>query len=206
MNTFEELPANAYSIAKRKLILGIGINDVNYQVSPKVNGKTIFCPYYSVWRNMLKRCYCIQYQRNQPTYIECTVCKEWLTFSNFKEWMQSQDWEGKELDKDLLLKGNKVYSPETCIFVTRAVNSLLGNHAASRGKYVTGICWSTRDKKFIAQCSVRGVRKTLGYFNTEEEAEKVYKYFKKNHILEIANEQLDLRLKNALIHTANEDF
>lgn len=49
----------------------------------------------------------------------CSVCEEWLTFSNFKRWMEQQDYEGKALDKDLLVSQNKTYSSETCVFVPR---------------------------------------------------------------------------------------
>ena len=72
---------------------------------------------------MLQRCYSESHLVRQPTYKGCSVCEEWLTFSNFKSWMEQQDWEGKQLDKDLLVYKNKIYSPETCVFVSSVINS-----------------------------------------------------------------------------------
>lgn len=106
----------------RSLLYGVGVNDADYQVSPLVSGRQIICKYYARWVNMLKRCYCLKFNKNRSNYDGYTVCEEWHTFSNFKTWMETQDWEGKELDKDLRGNGKKVYSPETCTFVTREVN------------------------------------------------------------------------------------
>ena len=76
---------------------------------------------YSHWRGMLMRCYDQKYLQKYPTYIDCTVCEDWLNFSNFQQWYNKNYYEipGETmcLDKDILVKGNKVYSPDTCIFV-----------------------------------------------------------------------------------------
>ncbi len=77
---------------------------------------------YVTWYSMIERCYGVRYQKRCPTYIGCTVCREWHNFQNFAEWMDSQDYEGKDLDKDIKAKGNKVYSPDTCAFVSHAEN------------------------------------------------------------------------------------
>ena len=94
----------------RKLVCGVGINDADYAVvewetigyvNGKQNQKRVWeCPYYKVWGSMLKRCYSDKYQERYQTYKGCTVSEEWLTFSNFKNWMEKQDWEGKHLDKE----------------------------------------------------------------------------------------------------------
>ena len=118
----------------RKLVCGVGNNDSDYVVTKfetiVVNGKLKqkliwVCPYYRVWKGMLERCYSIKYQESQPTYIGCSVTDEWLTFSAFKNWMEKQNFEGMQLDKDLLIEGNKVYSPETCVFVSGMVNNFI---------------------------------------------------------------------------------
>ena len=118
---------------RTRLVCGVGINDADYKVELKrvvgrVNGKPIreidwICPFYYKWRNMLVRGYSRKLKDRHKTYEECYVCEEWLRFSNFKAWMEQQDWEGKQLDKDLLVIGNKLYSPSTCCFVSRQVNS-----------------------------------------------------------------------------------
>ena len=108
-----------------RLVYGVGINDADYvvqkfetigYVSGKKKQKRVWrCPYYRVWTHMLERCYDVKRQERQPTYKDCSVSTEWLTFSVFKSWMEKQDFEGKQLDKDLLIEGNKIYSAETCV-------------------------------------------------------------------------------------------
>jgi hypothetical protein len=89
MNEFIEIPANKYSLAKRKLLYGVGINDSNYLTNTTDDsGKAHMCPYYAVWSKMLTRCYSTAFQKKHPTYINCTLHAEWLTFSNFKNWMK----------------------------------------------------------------------------------------------------------------------
>ena len=87
---------------------------------------------------MLDRAYSDKYKQRQPTYRDVTVCEEWHSFMRFRAWMVEQDWEGKELDKDILFQGNKVYSPDTCVFVDKAVNLFLTDCAASRGEWPLG--------------------------------------------------------------------
>lgn len=86
----------------KQLVHGMGFNDADYVVYPRINGKQIMCPFYSKWANMLKRCFSSKYQETHPTYIGCSVIKKWLTFSNFRSWMINQDWKDKVLDKDTL--------------------------------------------------------------------------------------------------------
>ena len=100
-----------------KLVFGVGINDADYVVQKfetigyvdgKQERKLVWaCPYYRAWKNMLARCYYHKVQGNRPTYSGCIVSEEWLRFSNFRRWMANQDFEGKQLDKDLLFEGNK---------------------------------------------------------------------------------------------------
>jgi hypothetical protein len=79
--------------------------------------------FYSRWVLMLSRCYSERYQKNFPTYIGCTVCKEWHNFQNFAKWMSDKDYKDKQLDKDILIKGNREYSPLACMFVTQKENA-----------------------------------------------------------------------------------
>lgn len=119
----------------KKLIHGVGINDAGYNISistrlPNGRRQEQRCPYYKRWVNMLTRCYSKAEQARNPCYIGCVVCPEWLTFSNFKRWMEQQDWKGKELDKDKHGDG-KLYSPTTCEFLTyQEHNKLQGKHHA----------------------------------------------------------------------------
>ena len=195
---------------KIKLVYGVGINDADYAVTKKeiieVNGKrkqklVWECPYYRVWLNMLQRCYSAKYQEKKPTYRCCSVSQEWLTFSVFKCWMESQDFGGKQLDKDLLFEGNKVYSTETCVFVTSMVNSFTTDSGASRGEWLLGVHWHKRDGKFVSMCSNPFTKKQehLGYFTCELEAHQSWLKRKLEMAHLLAAEQTDERVAKALI-------
>ena len=109
-----------------------------------------------------------------------------------------------ELDKDLLTKGNKVYSENTCVFIPKEINSVLTKRTASRGEYLIGVCWHKRDKAFIARLGKnKGKRENLGYFKTEIEAFNAYKIAKESFIKEQANKwksQINNRAYEALMN------
>jgi len=200
MNTFIELPTKR-DLNKIKLTFGIGINDANYVVKVVKGGKQVFCPYYRVWLDMLRRCYDTKFHVKQPTYSNCYVCLEWLLFSNFKQWMEKQDWFGKALDKDLLSKGNRCYSPETCVFISKTLNNLLNTKEASRGALKIGVL--KVNNTFSAQISVEGKRVRLSSFKTEEEASQAYINYKSNHIRNLAELPENCYIKEALLRQAS---
>lgn len=107
---------------------------------------------------MMRRCYDPKYHEKEPTYKGCEVCKEWLNFQMFAEWYYKNHYEieGQRicLDKDILLKGNKIYSADTCIFVPHRINSLFVKSYKLRGELPIGVSYHKRDKKFRADCSV----------------------------------------------------
>jgi len=138
---------------KNKLVCGVGINDADYEVQPIINGKRVMCPFYAKWVGMLERCYSEKFQNKWPTYIGCYVILDWIYFSNFKYWMQTQPWEGKHLDKDILFPGNKVYGPYTCVFVDQKVNMFLTDSGATRGQYPIGVYYHKESRKFSSVCS-----------------------------------------------------
>lgn len=184
-----------------KLVCGVGINDSETKVQQYESGKLVWiCPFYLKWRSMLQRCYCQKLHEKHPSYIECSVCEEWLTFSNFREWMKSKNWQDKHLDKDLLIEGNKVYSPDTCIFVSGKVNNFTIDRAAKRGDYLIGVCWNKKSGKFKSQCKnpFTGKVEHLGLFKSELDAHKAWKKRKHEHALKLADEIEDQRLKLAL--------
>ena len=142
-----------------RIVYGFGINDADYQVDRKitVNGKQVrfsggVCPFYAKWAQMIRRCYDPAYHKHRPTYLGCSVDARWIYFSNFKLWMEAQDWEGMELDKDILVVGNKVYSPETCCFVPRLVNNFVAENQGIRGEWPIGVYQRGDTKKFVARC------------------------------------------------------
>jgi hypothetical protein len=144
---------------------------------------------YSVWLSMLTRCYNERFLMTNETYIGCTVCDEWLDFQNFAEWFNENHIDGYQLDKDLIIKGNKIYSPQTCCFVPQEINLLLVNRKRDRGEYPIGV---SRDKtKMSAHIVIKAKQVYLGNYNTVEEAFNAYKTAKEANILSMAEEYKD---------------
>lgn len=128
--------ANKRTGRPRSKVYGVGINDADYFVRETINGKRITCPYYATWTEMIRRCYSKAEHKRNPTYENCSAADEWLYFSTFKLWMEKQDWRGKQLDKDILFPGNKLYSPATCRFISSQLNSVLVNCNNNCGRFV----------------------------------------------------------------------
>jgi len=188
-------------ISRRKPLFGVGVNDSDYITNPVIGDSRIMCPFYSKWRKMMERCYSKKLQRKHPTYIGCSIAPEWRSFMSFRSWMIKQDWEGKQLDKDILFPGNKVYSPETCVFVSPEINTLLVDCKASRGKYPQGVHLNKTNGKFIAQARAYGKKKNLGSFNTVEAAHAAARKAKAKHITNIAQTQSE-PIRTALLRHA----
>ena len=193
-----------------KLVYGVGVNDLGYRVHVREwvteNGgkrvrKLVFrCPYYEVWKSMLKRCYSEKSLESYPTYIGTSVCNEWLYASAFKEWMDQQDWEGKSLDKDIIAPGSKLYSPQTCAFVLPATNLFVTARNACRGDYPIGVSLFKRTGKYRARCSnpFTGENEHLGYFSTPVEAHEAWRKRKHELAQLVAATELDPRIIEAL--------
>lgn len=148
---------------------------------------------YSFWNNMIKRCYSKITNKYRPTYENKIVCEEWLNYNTFYKWYKdnyySIDDEKMMLDKDILYKGNKIYSPETCIFVPQYINSLFTKCTKARGKYLIGV--SFIEDKYISHISKNGKNIILGRFDSEKEAHERYKIEKERFIKQKADEYKD---------------
>jgi len=144
-----------YEMAK-KLVCGVGFNDADYGGFHKVDGKAITCPYYRRWRNRLKRCYWSNTHSRQPTYLGCKGSEDWFSFVSFKTWMESQDWKGKYLDKDVIGDG-VVYSKNTCVFISLDLNAFMNDHGARRGDCPIGV--NRYGCRFVAKVSISGTQK-----------------------------------------------
>ena len=192
---------------KVRKVCGVGINDADYPVAKwesrgitkgKRSRKLLWiCPFYRTWFNMIQRCYNEDYKTKHQTYKDCVVCEDWLIFSKFKTWMEQQDWNNKQLDKDLLIRDNKVYSPENCVFVSSEVNLFITESNAIRGLYPIGVCLLRG--RFRAQINLNGNKKIVGTFKTPEDAHKAWLEAKLELAKEIAARQTDERVAKALI-------
>ena len=161
---------------------------------------------YELWKSMLRRCYSDKYQKKYPTYEGCEVSDKFKSYEHFYEWCNKQigfDNDGFHLDKDLLIKGNKVYSEDSCVFIPQEINTLLTKSTSSRGEHLIGVCWHKARKAFMAQVGKgKGKLKHLGYFTTEIEAFNAYKQTKEAFVKEQANKyksRIDPRAYEALM-------
>ena len=188
-------------------VYGVGILGTKYP--SKVNGRNI--KEYDLWYSMLQRCYSNTYKKKQPTYEGCEVSDNFKYYEYFYEWCHSQIGFGNDgngfpfhLDKDLLVKGNKVYSENTCVFLPQEINSLLTKCTASRGEYLIGVSWDKTKKAFVARVNKnKGKPEWLGLFKTEIEAFNTYKTAKETFVKEQANKwklQIDERAYEALMN------
>ena len=163
--------------------------------------KSVFrCKYYTVWKSMIERCYSKKYLERNPTYIGTSVCSEWLYATAFKKWMEQQEWHGKCLDKDIIVPGSKLYSPDTCAFVLNATNSFVIARDASRGDYPIGVHLYKRTGKYIAQCKnpFTGKKEHLGLFSAPEEAHESWRKRKHELAQLVAATESDPRIVEAL--------
>ena len=183
-------------------VYGIGITG---DIQVNVNGQ--YLKEYKIWKRVLCRCYSVGYQKVQPTYIDCSVSENFRYLEYFKEWCNNQigfnsvDEKGKPfaLDKDILVKGNRVYNEDVCVFVPQEVNLLFTKRGKSRGDYPIGVSFHKSRGMLTATLN----NKYLGYFNTAEQAFQVYKTAKEAYIKEVANKwkgKIDPKVYEALIN------
>jgi len=172
-----------------KSIYGKGyIGEGPYAISIN-KGETINRSYHT-WHDMLRRCYAREYQQKNPAYIGCSVCEEWLNFQNFAKWYDENyyeiDGQIMNIDKDILVKGNRIYSPETCVFVPSPINSLFVKNDVRRKTTPVGISICTNGD-YLAKCSDgTGKDIRLGRFKTYEDAFVVYKANKEIIVKKVA--------------------
>ena len=183
-------------------VYGIGITG---DIQVNVNGQ--YLKEYKIWKRVLCRCYSVGYQKVQPTYIDCSVSENFRYLQYFKEWCNNQigfnsvDEKGKPfaLDKDILVKGNRVYNEDVCVFVPQEVNLLFTKRDKSRGEYPIGVSFHKSRGMLTATLN----NKYLGYFNTAEQAFQVYKTAKEAYIKEVANKwkgKIDPKVYEALMN------
>ena len=188
-------------------VYGVGIIGTKYPST--ING--VLTKEYELWKSMLRRCYSDNFKSKYPTYEGCKASDKFKSYEYFYEWCHEQIGFGNDgwhLDKDLLtkgnIKGNKVYSESTCVFIPQEVNSLLTKSTASRGEHLIGVHWRNKGKAFRAMVNKnKGKQEYLGLFNTELEAFNAYKVAKESFIKEQAEkwkDKIDDRAYEALMN------
>lgn len=190
----------------KKLVCGVGVNDADYPITREVvidgKRKTIWrCPFYKKWENMLCRCYNKAYQARHSSYVGCSTVPEWHYFMTFRAWMQTQDWQGKVLDKDLLVKGNRVYGPETCLFIHSRVNNFIRETLPENVKFAVGVQFVKTLNKFVARGKdiETNSYKHLGTFSDWESAQKAWVSFKLKQATILAKEQDNPTISKAIL-------
>ena len=184
-------------------LYGVGIVGSKYVT--RFNSKSL--PQYEHWKGMIRRCYNDKERGKFETYNDCTVSENFLHYEYFYEWCNKQigfNCDNFDLDKDLLVKGNRVYSEHTSIFLPREINSALTKNGKTRGEHLIGVSWHKATNKFIARVDV-GLKnqKHLGLFNTEIEAFNTYKIAKESYLKHLAEkwkDKIDPRAYNALMN------
>lgn len=175
-------------------IFGVGIIDVDYSVEYTKDGKRIVCPYYRTWKNMLQRCY----HNPSGSYVGCSVDTRWHRLSVFKVWMEEQDWQGKQLDKDLLVPGNKGYGPDTCVFISSVLNVFITKNTSKTEGLLPKGYRKRGETRYIAQ----GSKGYIGSFKTAEEAHEAWKADKRKAAQELLDREgiNDQRIVDALMN------
>lgn len=184
--------------------LGVGI------FSSRRKGEVGLSYEYRTWRNMLRRVYAPDTKRDKVAYAGCSVHSDWHNFQNFAMWLNSNkvNKTGFHLDKDLLLRGNKEYSPDKCSLVPQQINTLFSNPRGNGSTYLLGVRKKQNDKKYYSAISVNAKRLFIGSFDTENEAHQAYVVAKEAYVKEVANKwrgRIDERVYDALMNwTVNQ--
>ena len=178
-------------------VCGYGITGSKYSTRDEIDTNKHGIEYLT-WVNMLKRCFDDKNKEKNPTYKDATCDSQWQFYENFYEWMRSQEnfenlkqQNDVNLDKDILQKGNKIYSPDTCVLVPAKINNVLLGSNAIRGEYPIGVYYLKRNRKFAAHEGGHQNATYLGLYNTPEEAFAVYKVYKEEKIKKLAKEEYE---------------
>lgn len=203
--TMKEVKRNAIKDKLSPSVYGVGIVGIRYNT--KVDGKHTI--EYGTWKNMLRRCYSEKCRQKFQSYDDCTVSENFKKYSYFYEWANKQvgfnsvDDMGNifHLDKDLLVKGNKIYSENTCVFLPLEINIALAMKDSKSKKFHVGV--RKNRNKYEVICCINSKSTYLGLFNTEIEAFNAYKQTKESYLKELANKwksEIDPKAYNALMN------
>ena len=139
---------------------------------------------YVVWKDVTKRCLDSGFKEKYTTYKDCTISKDWLRYSKFKSDVMNMigfGVHGFQIDKDLIINGNKHFSFENCCFLPHEINTFLAFKKKNKGKYPIGVNFNKRARLFVAKISMDNKRHDLGYFKNPIDAHVRYKEQKELH-------------------------
>ena len=191
---------NIPQYGNRKVVLGVGINDSTSAIS---KGRYRDDKDYYTWHGMLQRCYDKKFQKKHPTYAGCSVCEQWKYFSSFQKWFldpRNGYKKGYCLDKDIIFKGNKVYSPDTCCFVPMEINAMLTKTNKLRGDLPIGV--QHYGNRYKASVQINKHPTYLGLYNSANAAFLSYKKAKEKYIKEKADRYYSLGLITKRVYNA----
>lgn len=186
---------------KRGLIYGVGVNDLSDNESLCSGVPLSKSRSYIAWSAMIFRCYSDHNLKKHPTYKDCYVCDEWLTFSNFRKWhLTFENIDSFQLDKDIVKVGNKVYCPEFCAMVSPKTNSFVRDGGKNRGKFLIGVHFEAESSRFVSQIRnpFNGKKQKIGRYTTEIEAHLAWRKRKHELACQLADIQSDDRVASAL--------
>lgn len=168
-------------------VMGIGFIGIGENIPSRTNKA------YTLWTMIINRCYNETIHKLRPTYIGCSVDKEWHNFQSFAEWYKENYVEDYQLDKDILFKGNKIYSPNTCLFVPKSINCLIINHKTRRGILPIGVKESKTNNNitYWAQLTTNSTHTSFGPYLNINDAFISYKNEKEKHIKSVADKFKD---------------
>lgn len=185
-------------------VCSVGINDLplgscEYRLR---NGDRRKHKFYQAWRDILNRCYSPKVLSKRPSYDGCEICDEWVKLSSFKEWYDSNYVEGWAIDKDLLVEGNKIYSPKTCRFIPIQLNSMFTGSSSSKSLLPIGV-YKSKYGKYISQIRINKKLTYLGTFNNIEDASDEYMKAKKAYVLSLLSKYLEMGVCQELIESVS---
>jgi len=146
---------------------------------------------YSAWCRMFYRCYSDKFHESSPTYLNCSIDNRWKKYSEFKDWFDVNYIPGFDLDKDILVCGNKVYSPEFCRYIPKALNLLLNKHENGSGEFPQGVSFDKRDCMIQSHIRINGKQHRIGYYDSVQEAHIAYKSAKEDYVKKEAKHYFD---------------
>lgn len=197
---FEKVPATKIAIKRRKLAQGVGINDALFMTSKLVNGVKIKYKPYQIWASILTRCFSESRGKSAMSYVGCTIADDWISFSNFDKWYSSQDYEGKEVDKDLLFPLNREYGPEKCILVSKEVNMFAAGHDTKKRDTPIGVSHYKENNTYRIKCRIgSGVIIEACGFKNATDAFNAWKIVKQGYAEELAYKPENENVKDVLL-------